>query len=136
MHQASSSYESSIIRPSWRWSYEHGKNYTRWLNHEPISTRKNHALSFMIMRIKHNPTILTKELLTWKQLHKMVTSDVDQYTKKSWKNFHDQMHRAQPNHLGVGLKVIKIQKLFELNNLICTHPQMPLVLTFVTAQCY
>ena len=53
------SYASSITQPSWRWSYQHGKSYTRWLHHTPIKTRKDyHASTFMIIRIKHNPTIL------------------------------------------------------------------------------
>ena len=59
MHQPSWSYASSIAQPSWRWSYQHEKSYTRWLHHAPINTRKNyHASTLMIIRIKHNPTIL------------------------------------------------------------------------------
>ena len=59
MHQPSWSYASSITQPPWLWSYEHGKSYTRWLYHTPINTRKDyHASTFMIIRIKHNPTIL------------------------------------------------------------------------------
>ena len=59
MYQISWSYASSITQPSWRWSYQHGKSYARWLHHTPINTRKDyHASTFMIMRIKHNPTIL------------------------------------------------------------------------------
>ena len=54
MHQPSWSYLSSIIQPSWRWSYKHGKSYARWLHHTPINTRKDyHASTFMIIRIKH-----------------------------------------------------------------------------------
>ena len=41
MHQPSWSYASSITQPSWRWSYQHGKSYTRWLHHTPIITRKD-----------------------------------------------------------------------------------------------
>ena len=41
MHQPSWSYASSITQPSWLWSYELGKSYTRWLHHTPINTRKN-----------------------------------------------------------------------------------------------
>ena len=83
MHQTSWSYASSITQPSWRWSYQHGKSYTRWLHHTPINTRKDyHASTFMIIRIKHNQTILALELSTWKELHKMVTSHTDQNTKK------------------------------------------------------
>ena len=36
----------------------------------------------MIIRMKHNPTILALELSTWKELRKMVTSHTDQYTKR------------------------------------------------------
>ena len=71
MHQPSWPCTSSITQPSWRWSYHHGKSYTRWLHHTPMKTRKDHhASTFMIIRIKHNPTILALELLTWKELHK------------------------------------------------------------------
>ena len=59
MHQPSWSYASSVTQPSWRWSYQHGKSYTRWLHHKPINTRKYyHASTFMIIRIKQNPTTL------------------------------------------------------------------------------
>ena len=138
MHQPSWSYASSIKQPSWRWSYQHGKSYTRWLNHTPINTRKYyhastfmiirikhnpttwlwsyehgksytrwlhhtaintrksyHVSTFMIIRIKHNPTILALEFSTWKELHKMVTSHTDQYTKRlSCINFPDHTHQA------------------------------------------
>ena len=58
-HQPSWSNASSITQPSWRWSYQHGKSYTRLLHHTPIKTGKNyHASTFMIIRIKHNPTIM------------------------------------------------------------------------------
>ena len=105
MHQPSWSYASSITQPSWRWSYKLGKSYARWLNHTPINTRKDyHASTFMIIRIKYNPTILALELLTWKELRKMVTSYTDQYTKRlSCFNHHDHTHQAEPNHLGVGV---------------------------------
>ena len=60
MHQPSWSYASSITQPSWRWSYRHGKSYARCLHYTPINTRKDyHASTFLIIRIKHNPTILT-----------------------------------------------------------------------------
>ena len=63
MYQPSWSNASSITQPSWRWSYQHGKSYKRWLHHTPINTRKDyHASTFMIIRIKHNPTILALEL--------------------------------------------------------------------------
>ena len=79
MHQPSWSYASSITQPFCRWSYQHGKVYARWLHHAPIKTRKDyHATTFMIIRINHNPTILVFEVLTWKELHKMVTSHTDQ----------------------------------------------------------
>ena len=105
LHQPSWSYASSITQASWRWSYQHGKSYTRWLHHTPINTRKDyHASTFMIIRIKHNPTILALELWAWKELHKMVTSYTDQYTK-IWSciNFQDHTHQAEPKHLGVGV---------------------------------
>ena len=102
MHQPSWSYASSITQPSWRWSYQHGKSYARWLHHTPINTRKDyHASTFMIIRVKHNPTILALESLTWKELHKMVRSHTDQYTKRlSCINIHAHTHQAKPNHLG------------------------------------
>ena len=59
MYQPSWSYASSITQPSWRWNYQHGKSYTRRLHHKPINTRKDYlASTFMIIRNKHNPTIL------------------------------------------------------------------------------
>ena len=82
MHQLSWSYPSSITQPSWLWSYEHGKSYTRWLHHTPINTRKDYQVTtFMTKRIKHNPTILALELSTWKELRKIVISHTGQYTK-------------------------------------------------------
>ena len=64
MHQPSLSKASSITQPSWRWIYQHGKSYTSWLHHTPINTRKDyHVSTFLIIRIKHNPTILTLFLL-------------------------------------------------------------------------
>ena len=63
MQQPSGSYASSITQPSWRWRFWHGKSYKRWLYHTPINTRKDYlASTFMIIRIKHNPTILALEL--------------------------------------------------------------------------
>ena len=96
MYQHSWSYAASITQPSWRWSYQHGKSYTRCLHHTPIKTRKDyHASTFMIIRIKHNPTILALELSTWKELHKMVTSNTDQNTKRlSCINLHDHTRQA------------------------------------------
>ena len=105
MHQPSWSYASSITQPSFRWNYKHGKSYAIWLHHTPIKTRKDyHASTFMITRIKHNTTILAVELSTWKELRKMVTSHIDQYTKTiSCINLHDHTHQAKPNHLGSGV---------------------------------
>ena len=96
MHQPSWSYGSSITQPSWRWRYQHGKSYGRWLHHTPINTLKDfHASIFMLIRIKHNPTILALELWAWKELHKMVISHTDQYTKRlSCINLHDHTHQA------------------------------------------
>ena len=71
MHQYSWSYASSITQPSWRWSYQHGKSYTRWLHHTPIKKRKDyHASIFMIIRIKHNPTILAKGVINMERATK------------------------------------------------------------------
>ena len=96
MHQPSWSYASSITQPNWLWSYQHGKSYTRWLYHTPINTRKDyHVSTFMIIRIKHNPTILALELSTWKELRTIVKSHTDQYTKiVSCFNLHDHTHQA------------------------------------------
>ena len=96
MYQPSWSYASSITQPSWRWSCQHGKSYARWLHHTPINTQKDyHASTLMITRIKHNPTILALELSTWKELHKIVTSHTNQYTKRlSCINPHDHTHQA------------------------------------------
>ena len=96
MHQPSWSYASSITQPFWRWSYQHGKSYARGLHHTPINTPKHyHASTFMIIRIKHIPTTLALELWAWKELHNMVTSHSDQYTKKiSCINLHDHTHQA------------------------------------------
>ena len=105
MHQPSWSYASSLTQPFWRWSYQHGKSYARWLHHTPINTRKDyHASTSMIIRIKHNPTVLAWELWAWKELHKMITTQIDQNTKiLSCINLHDHTHQAKPNHLGVGV---------------------------------
>ena len=96
IHQHSWSYASSITQPSWRRSYENGKSCIRWLHHTPINTRKDyHASTFMIIRIKHNPTILALEFKTWKELHQMDTSHTDQNTKRlSCINLHDRTHQA------------------------------------------
>ena len=96
MHQPSWSYASSVKQPFRRWKNIQGKSYARWLHHTPSNTRKDyHESTFMIIRIKHNPTILALELSTWKELHKMVTSHTDQYTKTlSCINLHDHTHQA------------------------------------------
>ena len=85
----------SITQPFWRWSYQYGKSFARWLHHTPINTRKyHHASTLMIIRIKHNPTILVFELWAWQELHKMVISHTDPYTKRlSCINFHDHTHQ-------------------------------------------
>ena len=105
IYQPPWSYASSITQPSWRWSYQHGKSYTRWLHHTPINARKYyHATTFMIIPIKHNPTILALELWAWKELHRIVTSHTDQNTKRiSFINLHDHTHQAKHNHLVVGV---------------------------------
>ena len=96
MYEPSWSYASSITQPSWCWSYQHGKSCARWLHHTPIKTRKDyHASTFMIIRVKHNPTNFSLELSTWKELHKMITSHTDQYTKRlSCINLHDHTRQA------------------------------------------
>ena len=60
MHQPSWPYASSITQLSRSWCYKHGKSFAIWLHNTPINTRKDyHASTFLIIRIKHNPTILT-----------------------------------------------------------------------------
>ena len=105
MYQPSWSYASGITQHFWRWSYQHGKSYANWLHHKPINTRKGyHASTFLMILIRHNPTILALELWAWKELHKMVTSHNDQNTKRlSCINLHDHTHQAYPSHLGVGV---------------------------------
>ena len=89
MHQHTWTYASSITQPFWRWSHQQGKSYARWLHHTPINTRKDyHASTFMIIRIKHNPTILALELWAWKELHKMVTS---------FRSIHEKIIMHQPS---------------------------------------
>ena len=96
MHQPSWSYASSITQPFWRWSYQHGKSYARWLHHTSVNTRIDyHASTFMIIGNKHYPTILALELWAMKELHKMITSHTHQYTKRlSCIKLHDHMHQA------------------------------------------
>ena len=103
MYQPPWLYASSITQPSCRWSYQHEKCYARCLHHTPINARKDyHASTFMITRIKRKPTILALELWAWKELHKMVTSHTNQYTKRlSCINLHDHTHQAKPNQFGV-----------------------------------
>ena len=105
MHQHSWSYASSITQPSWRGvinmerTTQHG-----YITHRSKHEKEYHASNFMIIRVKHNPTILALESLTWKELHKMVTSHTDQYTKRlSCIKLHDHTHQAYPNHLGFGV---------------------------------
>ena len=118
MYQPSWSYASSITQPSWLWSYQHGKSYTRWLHHTPINTRKDyHVSTFMITRIKHNPTILALELSTWKELRKMVTSHTDQYTKRlHCINLHDHTIKHNPTILALELWAWK-----ELHKMVTSH---------------
>ena len=130
MHQPSWSYASSIRQPSWRWNQKQGKSYARWLhtqytciNLQPSTTQHlgvgqhrksyemvtshtdHHASTFMIIRIKPNPTILAVELSTWKELHKMVTSHTDQYTKRlSCINLHDHTHQHKTTILALESK--------------------------------
>ena len=96
MHEPSWSYASSITQPTWLWRFGHGRSYTRCLHHTPINARKDyHLTTFMIKRIKHNPTILALQLSTWKELRKIVTSHTGQYTKiLSCIKFHDHTHQA------------------------------------------
>ena len=83
MHQPSWSYASSITQPPWRWRYQHGESHTRCWHHTPIKKRKDYHVSiFLIIRVKHKPSILALKLLTWKELHKIVTSHTDHYTKR------------------------------------------------------
>ena len=71
-------------------------------SHTDQYTKRLSCINFMIIRVKHNPSILALELLTWKELQKLVTSHTDQYTKKlSCINLHDHTHQAKPNHFGV-----------------------------------
>ena len=118
MHQPSWSNASSITQPSWRWSYKHGKSYARWLHNAPTNTRKDyHASTFMIIRVRHNPTILALDLSTWKELHKMVTSHTDQYTKRiSCINLHDHTHQRNPTILALELWAWKM-----LNKMVTSH---------------
>ena len=51
-----------------------------YIKHRSIH-ENNLASTFMIIRIKHNPTILALELGTGKDLHKIVTWHTNQYTK-------------------------------------------------------
>ena len=62
----------------------------------------------MIIRIKHNPTILALELSTWKELHKMVTSNTDQNTKRlSCINFMIIRVKHNPTNLALELSTWK-----------------------------
>ena len=111
-------YASSITQPSWRWSYKHGKSYTKWLHHTPINTRKDyHESTFMTICIKHNSTILALELSTCKELHKMVTSHTDQYTKRlSCINFMTIRIKHNPTILALELSTWK-----ELHKMVTSH---------------
>ena len=160
MHQHSWSYASSITEPSWRWSYKHGKSYTRWLHHTPINTRKDyHASTFMIIRIKHNPTILT-----FLQLHLISRAQWSFVKIKTALRIMINIWRCDQTSrwslivtadivpaLGSLPSFRSIWNLFDLScNLeckrgltnfgqkisYCTHSQVPLVITLLTVQCY
>ena len=87
MNQPSWSYASSITQPSWRWSFEHGKSYTRWLHHTPINTRKDyHAPTFMIKRIKSS---ITQTFWRWSYQHGKSCARWLHHTPiKTRKNYH------------------------------------------------
>ena len=70
-----------------------------------MNTRKDyHASTFMIKRIKHNPTNLALELSTWKELRKKITSHTDRYRKRlPCINLHDHTRQAWPNHHDAGV---------------------------------
>ena len=118
MYQPPWSYASSITQPSWHWSYQHGKSYARWSHHIPINTRKDyHASTFMILRIKHNPTILVLELSTWKELHKMVTSHTDQYTK----NYHTSTFTIIRSKHNPTILALELSTWKELRKMVTSH---------------
>ena len=104
MHQPSWSYASSITQPSWLWFI----NMERATQDGYITNRSIHEKNIM-----HQPSLsyassitqlLALELLTWKELHKTVTSHTDQYTKRLLCiNLHDHTHQPYRNHLGVGV---------------------------------
>ena len=103
MHRPPWSYASSITHPSWRWSYQHGKSYARWLHHTPINTRKDyHASTFMIIRIRHTPNHLgvgvinmeratQDDYITRPSIHEKITlhqpswSKASSITQSSWR---------------------------------------------------
>ena len=160
MHQTSWSYASSITQPSWRWSYQHGKSYTRWLHLTPIKTRKDyHASTFMIIRIKHNPTILA-----FFQLHLISRAQWPLVKIKTALRIMINIRRRYQTFcwslivtagivpaLGSLPTFRSISIYFDLRcNLdckrglinfdhkisYCTHSQVPLVTTLLTVQCY
>ena len=118
MHQPSWSYASGITQPFWRWSYQHWKSYARWLHHTPIKTQKDyHASTFMIIRIKDNPNILALDFWAWKELHKLVTSHNDQYTKRlTCINFDDHTIKHNATILALELSTWK-----ELRKMVRSH---------------
>ena len=118
MHQPSWSYASSITQPYWRWSYQRGESYARWLHNTPINTRKDyHASTFMIIRIKHNPTNLALDLSTWKELHKLATTHTEQYTKRlTCINFDDHTIKHNPTILALELSTWK-----KLRKMVTSH---------------
>ena len=122
----------------WRWSYQHGKSYARWLHHTPINGKDCHASTFMIIRIKHKnhlgvgirrwlhhtPINTRKDhhfhdhteheptILALELQHGKSyarwLSHTDQHEKIIMINLLDHTHRAWTNHLGVG--VINMEK--------------------------
>ena len=160
MHQPSWSYASSISQPPWRWSYQQGKSYTRWLHHTPINTRKDyHASTFMIIRIKHNPTILALFQLhlssraQWSLLRIKTAVRIMINIRRC-----DQTSRWSPiitadivpalgslptfrsisnyTDLSCNLECKRGPINFDPETSYCTHSQVPLVITLLTVQCY
>ena len=117
MHQPSWSYASSVNQSSWRWSYKHGKGYARWLHHTPINTRKDyHASTFMIIRIKHNPTILALELSTWKELRWLHHTPIN--TRKSYHASTFMIIRTKHNHT---ILALELRAWKELHRMVTSH---------------
>ena len=160
MHQPSWSYASSITQPSWLRSYEHGKSYTRWLHHTPINTRKDyHASTFLIIRIKHKPTIMALFQLhlfsraQWSLVKIKRTLRIminirrcDQTSRWSLIITADIVpplgslptFRSISIEFGLSCNLECKRGLINFDHKIsyCTHSQVPLVITLLTVQCY